>query len=94
MNRILIGIAGIIVILAIACALSTNRRAIRPRVVGAAFALQAAIAVLVLKAPWGVLGAVPCSATAPLWSVVMISAALPREVRARARENRSAPRRE
>jgi len=54
MNRILIGIAGIIVILAIACALSTNRRAIRPRVVGAAFALQAIIAVIVLKAPWGV----------------------------------------
>jgi CNT family concentrative nucleoside transporter len=54
MNRILIGIAGIVVILAIACALSTNRRAIRPRVVGAAFALQAIIAVIVLRAPWGV----------------------------------------
>ena len=53
MTRILIGIAGIVVILAIACALSTDRRAIRLRVVGAAFALQAGIAVLVLYAPWG-----------------------------------------
>jgi CNT family concentrative nucleoside transporter len=52
--RFLIGIAGIAVILLIAFALSNNRRAIRLRVVGAAFALQAAIAVLVLKAPWGV----------------------------------------
>jgi CNT family concentrative nucleoside transporter len=53
MTRFLIGIAGILVILAIAFALSTNRRAIRPRVVGAAFALQAGIAVLVLYVPWG-----------------------------------------
>ncbi|HVJ00369.1 MAG TPA: NupC/NupG family nucleoside CNT transporter [Sphingomonas sp.] len=53
MTRILIGIAGILVILAIAVALSTNRRAIRLRVVGAAFALQAGIAVLVLYVPWG-----------------------------------------
>lgn len=53
MTRILIGIAGIVVILAIALLLSTNRRAIRPRVVGAAFALQAGIAVLVLYVPWG-----------------------------------------
>ncbi|AXJ95127.1 MULTISPECIES: NupC/NupG family nucleoside CNT transporter [unclassified Sphingomonas] len=48
MNRILIGVAGILVILGIAFALSTDRRAIRPRVVGAAFALQALIAVMVL----------------------------------------------
>ncbi|MBB5715162.1 NupC/NupG family nucleoside CNT transporter [Sphingomonas aerophila] len=48
MNRILIGLIGIVVILLIAFALSTNRRAIRPRIVGAAFALQAAIAVIVL----------------------------------------------
>ncbi|MBN8809444.1 MAG: NupC/NupG family nucleoside CNT transporter [Sphingomonas sp.] len=54
MQRILIGLAGIVVILLIAFALSNNRRGIRLRVVGAAFALQAAIAVLVLKAPWGV----------------------------------------
>jgi concentrative nucleoside transporter, CNT family len=48
MNRILIGLLGIAVILLLALALSTNRRAIRPRIVGAAFALQAAIAVIVL----------------------------------------------
>ncbi|WP_374296020.1 NupC/NupG family nucleoside CNT transporter [Sphingomonas sp.] len=53
MNRIAIGLAGIVVILAIAVALSADRRAIRPRVVGAAFALQAGIAVLVLYVPWG-----------------------------------------
>jgi CNT family concentrative nucleoside transporter len=44
----LIGIAGIAAILLIAFALSSNRRAIRIRVVAAAFALQAGIAVLVL----------------------------------------------
>lgn len=48
MTRFLIGLAGILVILGLALALSTNRRAIRLRVVGAAFALQAAIAVIVL----------------------------------------------
>jgi CNT family concentrative nucleoside transporter len=53
MNERLLGIAGIIVILGIAFALSSNRRAIRLRVVGAAFALQAAIAFLVLYTPWG-----------------------------------------
>ena len=41
-------IGGILIILAIAVALSTNRRAIRLRVVAAAFALQAGFAVLVL----------------------------------------------
>jgi concentrative nucleoside transporter, CNT family len=41
-------ILGIVAILAVAFLLSTNRRAIRPRVVGAAFALQAFIAWLVL----------------------------------------------
>ena len=51
--RILIGLAGIAVILLIAFALSSNRRAIRPRVVGAAFALQAGIATLVLYVPAG-----------------------------------------
>lgn len=51
--RYLVGVAGIIVILAIAFALSSNRRAIRWRVVGAAFALQAGFAVLVLATPWG-----------------------------------------
>ncbi len=53
MNQILLGIAGIIVILALAVALSSNRKAIRLRVVAAAFALQAAIAVLVIYTPWG-----------------------------------------
>ena len=51
--RILIGLAGILVILLIAFVLSTDRRAIRPRIVGAAFALQAGIALLVLKVPAG-----------------------------------------
>jgi len=53
MNQKLLGIAGIIVILGIAFALSTNRKAIRLRVVGAAFALQATIAFLVLYTSWG-----------------------------------------
>ncbi|QIK77693.1 NupC/NupG family nucleoside CNT transporter [Sphingomonas piscis] len=53
MNQRLLGLAGIIVILGIAFALSSNRRAIRPRVVGAAFALQALIAFIVLYTPWG-----------------------------------------
>ena len=48
MNPYLLGIAGIVVILAIAFAFSTNRKGIRLRVVGAAFALQALIAWLVL----------------------------------------------
>ena len=46
-------IAGILAILALAFLLSTNRKAIRPRVVGAAFALQAVIAWLVLWTSWG-----------------------------------------
>jgi len=53
MERFLIGIAGIVVILAIAVLLSSNRRAIRLRVVGAAFALQVVIATLVLYVPAG-----------------------------------------
>jgi CNT family concentrative nucleoside transporter len=52
-NRILLGLAGILAILAIAVLISSNRRAIRLRVVGAAFALQAGIAVLVLYTSWG-----------------------------------------
>ncbi|MEC9016915.1 MAG: Na+ dependent nucleoside transporter N-terminal domain-containing protein, partial [Pseudomonadota bacterium] len=51
--HLLIGLAGIVLILAIAFALSSNRRAIRPRVVGAAFLLQAGIALLVLYVPAG-----------------------------------------
>lgn len=53
MNNLPIGILGIAAILAIAVLLSSNRRAIRLRVVGAAFALQAGIAVLVLYVPAG-----------------------------------------
>ena len=53
MTRLLIGVAGIAAILLIAFALSSDRRAIRLRVVGAAFALQVAIAVLVLYIPAG-----------------------------------------
>jgi len=52
-SRILMGLAGIAVILALAVLLSSNRRAIRLRVVGAAFGLQAGIAVLVLYTSWG-----------------------------------------
>ncbi|HYD38129.1 MAG TPA: NupC/NupG family nucleoside CNT transporter [Allosphingosinicella sp.] len=55
-NRILMGLAGIAVILALAVLISSNRRAIRLRVVGAAFALQAGIAVLVLYTSWGKAG--------------------------------------
>ncbi|MBA4048640.1 MAG: NupC/NupG family nucleoside CNT transporter [Sphingomonas sp.] len=53
MNRFAIGMVGIVIILALAVLLSSNRRAIRLRVVGAAFALQAAVAVLVLYVPAG-----------------------------------------
>ncbi|PZO91826.1 MAG: NupC/NupG family nucleoside CNT transporter [Sphingomonas sanxanigenens] len=53
MTKLLIGVAGIAAILGIALLLSSNRRAINLRVVGAAFALQAGMAVLVLYVPWG-----------------------------------------
>ena len=48
-----IGLLGIVVILGLAVLLSTNRRAIRLRVVGAAFALQVTIAILVLHSTIG-----------------------------------------
>ena len=48
-----LSLLGMVAILAIALLFSTNRRAIRLRVVGAAFALQALIALLVLRTPWG-----------------------------------------
>jgi CNT family concentrative nucleoside transporter len=51
-----IGVIGIVAILAIAFLLSSNRRAIRIRVVGAAFALQAGMALLILRTPWGQAG--------------------------------------
>ncbi|WP_431468908.1 NupC/NupG family nucleoside CNT transporter [Sphingosinithalassobacter sp. LHW66-3] len=53
MTEFPIGIVGIAAILAIAFLLSTNKRAIRLRVVAAAFALQVGIAVLVLYVPAG-----------------------------------------
>ncbi|GER06656.1 nucleoside permease [Iodidimonas muriae] len=49
----LISLLGIMAILALAVALSTNWRAIRPRVVLSAFGLQAAIAAFVLYVPAG-----------------------------------------
>lgn len=53
MTSVLTSIAGMAVILLLALTLSTGRRNIRLRVVGAAFALQASIAVLVLYVPAG-----------------------------------------
>ena len=53
MTSILASIGGMLLILLLALALSTGRRNIRLRVVGAAFALQAGIAVLVLYVPAG-----------------------------------------
>ena len=53
MSAKFIGIAGILAILALAWVVSTNRKAIRLRVVAAAFALQAFIAWLVLWTSWG-----------------------------------------
>ena len=62
MQSKLLGIAGIVVILGIAFAVSTNRRAIRLRVVGAAFALQAFVAWLVLYTSCGRAGILGLSA--------------------------------
>ena len=52
MNQLL-GLVGIAAIILIAVVFSSNRKAIRLRVVGAAFALQAVLAFLVLRTPWG-----------------------------------------
>lgn len=49
----LISIAGMIMLLAIAYALSTNRKAINPRTIGTAFAVQVGIAGLILYVPQG-----------------------------------------
>lgn len=49
----LIGIVGILVILGIAFAASSNRKAVNLRIVGAAFALQVLVAVFVLYTSWG-----------------------------------------
>ncbi|PLK27511.1 NupC/NupG family nucleoside CNT transporter [Novosphingobium sp. TH158] len=51
--HILYSILGIALILLVAFLLSSDRKAIRLRVVGAAFALQAGFAALVLYVPWG-----------------------------------------
>ncbi len=48
-----IGLVGIVVLLGIAYAFSTNRKAINLRIVGAALALQAAIAAFVIYSEWG-----------------------------------------
>ena len=53
MDQKLLGIVGIVIILLVAFLFSANRKAIRLRVVGAAFALQVAIAGLVLYTSWG-----------------------------------------
>ena len=53
MNQTLLGLGGVIVIILIAVLFSSNRRAIRFRVVGAAFALQAVIAFVVLRTSGG-----------------------------------------
>src|SRR5215210_1661812 len=51
--RVVYSLLGIALILLVAFALSSNRRAIRPRVVAAAFALQAGFAAIVLYFPPG-----------------------------------------
>ncbi|MFM2301609.1 MAG: hypothetical protein RLZZ84_1345 [Pseudomonadota bacterium] len=51
--HILNSLLGMALILAVAFALSADRGAVRLRVVGAAFALQAGFAALVLYVPWG-----------------------------------------
>jgi CNT family concentrative nucleoside transporter len=51
--QVAFSLAGMALIFALAVLLSTDRRAIRPRVVGAAFALQAGFAALVLWFPPG-----------------------------------------
>lgn len=54
MPQFLISLAGIAAILAIAFLLSNGKKRIKLRVVIAAFALQTAMALLVLRTPWGV----------------------------------------
>ena len=53
MSGKLIGLVGIVVILALAVLISSNRKAINLRIVGAAFLLQVAVAALVLYLPAG-----------------------------------------
>ena len=49
----LFSLAGVLAILLVAFALSSNRRAIRPRTIGVAFLLQAVLAAVVLYVPQG-----------------------------------------
>jgi CNT family concentrative nucleoside transporter len=56
MPPVAINLIGIVAILAIAFLLSSGKKRIRLRVVGPAFALQVAIAALVLGTPWGAAG--------------------------------------
>ena len=51
--HVVYSLVGIALIMAAAFLLSADRKAIRPRVVGAAFALQAGFAALVLYVPFG-----------------------------------------
>jgi CNT family concentrative nucleoside transporter len=51
--QIVMSLIGMVLIAAVAVLLSSDRRGIRLRVVGAAFALQAGFAALVLYVPWG-----------------------------------------
>jgi len=53
MSGKLIGLVGIVVILGIAYLISADRKAINLRIVGAAFALQVAVAAFVIYLPWG-----------------------------------------
>ncbi|CAN5336520.1 NupC/NupG family nucleoside CNT transporter [soil metagenome] len=59
------GLLGIAVLLGIAFLFSTDRRAVRPRIVFAALGSQAVIAFLVLRTPWGrdVIGALSAAVT-------------------------------
>jgi CNT family concentrative nucleoside transporter len=51
--RILISLGGVLLLLAFAWALSTDRKAVRPRTVLAALAIQVALAVLIMYVPAG-----------------------------------------
>jgi CNT family concentrative nucleoside transporter len=48
-----VSVLGVLVLLGVAYACSTNRRAIRWRTVGVALAIQLSIALLILRTPWG-----------------------------------------
>src|SRR6476659_8347950 len=47
-------LVGLVFILGLAYALSTNRKAISPRVIGWGLSLQVLFALIVLKTPWGI----------------------------------------